>query len=104
MNPETRFSGHWIVGAPDTGKTNLLLHMLASDLQKDAAIIIMDAKGELTKAVRSLSIPGMRIVDPREPVAINPLDVTEDAIDQVLYIFGGLADAKATAKQEALLR
>jgi hypothetical protein len=104
MNPETIFSGHWIVGAQGTGKTNLLLHMLASDLQKDASVIIMDAKGELTDVIRSLNIPGMRVIDPREPVAINPLDVGEDAIDQVLYIFGGLANASITAKQEAFLR
>jgi hypothetical protein len=104
MNPETKFSGHWIVADQGMGKTNLLLHMLASDLQEDASVIIMDAKGELTEAVRVLDIPGMRIIDPREPVAINPLDVSEEAIDQVLYIFAGLADASVTAKQEAFLR
>jgi hypothetical protein len=104
MPEETRFSGHWVVGAQGTGKTNLLLHLLSSDLQKDASVIILDAKGQLTKAVAALQIPEMRVIDPSEPVAINPLDVGEDAIDQLLYIFAALADAKVTAKQEAFLR
>jgi Type IV secretion-system coupling protein DNA-binding domain len=105
MNPETRYSSHWIVAAPGTGKTNLLLHMLASDLQKDACVITMDAKGELTHALRQCSIPGMRIIDPKNPVAINPLDIGEDAIDQLLFIFMALSDdSDISAKQEAFLR
>jgi len=105
MNPETRYSSHWIVAAPGTGKTNLLLHMLKSDLQADACIIIMDAKGELTHAVRHCSIPGMRIIDPKNPVAINPLDVGDDAIEQLLFIFMALSDdTDLSGKQEAFLR
>ncbi|UPJ35866.1 hypothetical protein IVB45_02300 [Bradyrhizobium sp. 4] len=79
--------------------------MLESDLERDACTICMDAKGELTAAVRELHIEGLRIIDPRNPVAINPLDVGEDAIDQLLFLFTAIAEnAKVTPKQEAFLR
>lgn len=106
MNQETRFSGHWIVAAPGMGKTNLLLHMLASDLKKDATIIIMDAKGELTEPIRNLALGDRLIVlDPDHPFPLNPLDVKngdiEHAISTIEYILGALLEAKITPKQKA---
>jgi type IV secretory pathway VirB4 component len=109
MNPETRFSGHWICAQQGTGKTNLLLHMIASDLKKDAAIIIMDAKGDLTGPVRNLALGDRLVVlDPRQPFAINPLDVEKTdirrAVNHLEYIFGALLEADVTPMQKALLR
>jgi type IV secretory pathway VirB4 component len=109
MNPETRYSAHWIVGQQGMGKTNLLLHMLASDLQERASIIIVDAKGDLTGPIRKLNLGDRLIVlDPRQSFAINPLDVSHEnvtqASDQLLYIFGALLEADVTSKQEAFLR
>jgi hypothetical protein len=106
MNPETRFSGHWIVAAQGTGKTNLLLHILASDLQKDASIIIMDSKGELTEPIRHLALGDRLIViDPRQPIALNPLDMPhndiEHAISHIEYILGALLEAKITPMQQS---
>src|SRR6266536_678594 len=109
MNPETRFSSQWICAAHGTGKTNLLLHMLASDLKKDADIIIMDAKGDLTAPIRELAL-GTRLIvlDPHNPFAINPLDVPKTdvkrAVNHLEYIFGALLEANVTPKQKALLR
>src|SRR6202451_4259648 len=98
VNPETIFSGHWIVAQQGMGKTNLLLHMLSSDLKQNASIIIMDSKGELTRPIRKLSLGERLIVlDPKQPFGINPLDAsTPDlthTIEQLLYIFGVLLDA-----------
>jgi len=109
MNPETRFSAHWIVAQQGMGKTNLLLHMLATDFAQDACVITLDAKGDLTNAVRHLSLGDrLLVLDPREPFAINPLDVSKTnityAVDQLLYIFGALLDANVTPMQEAFLR
>jgi type IV secretory pathway VirB4 component len=109
MNPETRFSGHWICAQQGTGKTNLLLHMIASDLEKDAAIIIMDAKGDLTTPVRNLALGDRLVVlDHRQPFAINPLDVPKTdvrrAVNHLEYIFGALLEANVTPMQKALLR
>jgi hypothetical protein len=102
MNPETRFSGHWIVATPGTGKTNLLLHMVASDLKKDASVIIMDSKGELTQPVRELALGDrLIVVDPDKPFAINPFDVTksEHVVSQLGYMLSGLLETNITAKQ-----
>jgi hypothetical protein len=109
MNPETRYSAHWIVAQQGMGKTNLLLHMLAEDLRKDASVVILDAKGDLTGPIRKLDLGDRLIVlDPRQSLALNPLDVSHEnvtqATDQLLYIFGALLDAEVTAMQEAFLR
>lgn len=102
INPVTRFSGHWIVAEHGTGKTNLLLHMLSSDLQKDASIICMDSKGELTGAIRKLALGDrLIVVDPEKPFAINPFDVTKSdhAISQLSYMLSGLLETSITPKQ-----
>ena len=108
MNPETRFSGHWIVGQQGMGKTTLLLNMLAADLRKDASIIIMDAKGDLTNATKHLNLGERLIVLDEEPFAINPLDVPKTdvrrAVNFLEYIFGSLLDANVTPKQKSLVR
>src|SRR6266702_2532683 len=110
MNQETRFSGHWIVAQQGKGKTNLLLHMLASDIQKDCSIIIMDSKGELTAPIRNLALyhDALIVLDPNQPFAINPLDVPKTdiirAINNLEYIFGAILEATATPMQKALLR
>src|SRR5262245_37069081 len=109
---DTRCSGHWIVAQQGTGKTNALLSMIADDLQKDAAIIVMDPKGGpdgLTERVRRLALGNRLVVlDPKHPFAINPLDVdktdVKTAVNQIQYIFGVLLEAGVTAKQESFLR
>jgi type IV secretory pathway VirB4 component len=107
MNQETRFSGHWIVGAQGTGKTTLLLHMLAADLKRDASIIILDAKGDLSHPVRNLAL-GDRLIVMDEPFAINPLDVSPTdvrrAINFLEYMMGSLLDANVTPRQRSLVR
>jgi type IV secretory pathway VirB4 component len=110
LSQETRFSGHWVVAQQGMGKTTLLINMIAADLQRDASIIVMDAKGDLTEAVRHLNLGSRLIIlDPVEaPFALNPLDVpktdTKRSVDQVEYIFGAMLGASVTPKQQALLR
>jgi type IV secretory pathway VirB4 component len=109
MNPETRFSGQWICAAQGTGKSNMLLHMLARDLKRDAAIIIIDPKGDVSGPIRNLDLQDrLVILDPRQPFAINPLDVPKDdvrkAVNNLEYIFGVLLDASVTPMQKSLLR
>jgi hypothetical protein len=102
MNPETRFSGHWIVAQQGMGKTNLLLHMLSSDLTRDASIVIMDSKGELTGPIRNLALGDrLIVVDPDEPFGINPFDVqkSDHVISQLGYMLSGLLETNITSKQ-----
>src|SRR5262249_9586670 len=116
MNPETRFSAQWIVGAQGSGKSNLLLHMLSRDLKRDAAIIIMDPKGDISGPIRNLNLDALHlnlynrlvVLDPHQPFAINPLDVPKTdvkrAVNHLEYIFGALLEANVTPKQKSLLR
>ena len=50
---ETRFSGHWIIAPPGRGKTTLLHTLVADDLEKDAAIVLMDSKGDLIEPIKN---------------------------------------------------
>ncbi|WP_035695055.1 type IV secretory system conjugative DNA transfer family protein [Bradyrhizobium liaoningense] len=107
---EVRFSGHWIVAAQGMGKSNLLLHMISEDIPTDAAVIVIDPKGDLINAIRNLALGTLLVtLDPTfVPFAVNPLDVprtdTKRAVDQIEYIFGAILGAGITPKQQALLR
>ena len=51
---EQRFAGHWIVAPPGRGKTTLLHRMVLDDIQTDAAIVLMDSKGDLIEPIKTL--------------------------------------------------
>jgi hypothetical protein len=107
-----RFSGHWVIAPPGRGKTTLLLSMLMEDFKKDAAIIIMDSKGDLIAPIRDLKALEDRYViidpDPEHPVAINPLDIPKTdislAVANLEYIFSSLLESKMTPLQTVLFR
>ena len=102
---ETRFSGHWIIAPPGRGKTTLLHSLVVDDLDKDAAIVLMDSKGDLIEPIKNLHAIKDRLLliepDPDSAFALNPLDVSHASIVQVVslieYIMAGLLDAKFTA-------
>lgn len=106
-----RFSGHWIVAPPNRGKTNLLHTMFLEDATKDASIIILDSKGDLSNPVRTLAEFKDRLVvlepDEEYPLALNPLDIgasTTHTIELLEYLFSALLDAKTTPLQATLFR
>src|ERR1700687_3202545 len=102
VNPQTKFSSTWIVAQQDSGKTYLLKSMILGDLQTDCSIIVMDSKGELTKFVRSLALGDRLIViDPDEPVALNPLDVegsSDEIISNLTYMMSGLLEVNISQR------
>ncbi|HEY5260195.1 MAG TPA: TraM recognition domain-containing protein, partial [Rhabdochlamydiaceae bacterium] len=92
IDERPRFSGTWIIGPPDTGKTTLLNAMFHDDLKKvaknQASIVLLDSKGDLTDEVRNLKVfahgqplYGKLVIidpDPDHPLALNPLDIGEN--------------------------
>jgi hypothetical protein len=108
----TRFSGHWIVAPPDSGKTTLLHAMFLDDVKRDASIIVMDSKGELIKPIQSLAAIRDRVVlvEPSEtqPIALNPFDVPQSEVMHTValieYIMAGLLEADFTALQTNLFQ
>jgi hypothetical protein len=109
---ETRFSGHWIIAPPGRGKTTLLHTLIADDLEKDAAIVLMDSKGDLIEPIKNLASIEDRLLliepNPDAAFALNPLDVSHTNVTQAVglieYIMAGLLDAKFTALQSTLFR
>jgi hypothetical protein len=104
MNPDNRFSGHWIVAQQGAGKSNLLLYLIGEDIKRgDCSVMVMDSKGELTQKIRSLDLGDRLIViDPDYPVAINPFDVkskNDHVISQLGYLLSGLLETNITPRQ-----
>jgi hypothetical protein len=109
---ETRFAGHWIVAPPGRGKTTLLHAMIIDDLSKDAALVLIDSKGDLIDPLKTLACLKDRLLliepSPDAAFALNPLDISNTNVTQAVslieYIMAGLLDAKFTALQSTLFR
>lgn len=110
---EARFSGHWILSPPGRGKTTLLHAMVMEDIRRPgASLILMDSKGDFINPIRDLKAIEDRLViidpDPKNPVAINPLDIAHadlaQSIDLLEYLFASLLEFKMTAMQTTLFR
>jgi hypothetical protein len=67
-----------VVGGSGHGKTQLLQHLILSDLQKDEtpALIVIDSQGEMLRKIQRLALfaPGERLAD--RLVIIDPEDVS----------------------------
>jgi hypothetical protein len=109
---ETRFAGHWIIAPPGRGKTTLLHAMVTGDLARDAAIVLIDSKGDLIEPLKRLRAIQDRLLliepNPNAAFALNPLDISHTSVAQAVslieYIMAGLLDAEFTALQSTLFR
>ena len=72
----------------------------------------MDSKGDFINPIRDLKAIEDRLViidpDPKNPVAINPLDIAHadlaQSVDLLEYLFASLLEFKMTAMQTTLFR
>lgn len=109
---EQRYSGHWIVAPPGRGKSVLLSHMFLRDLQRNASIIVMDSKGDLSGPIKELRSIKDRLVlielDASRPLALNPFDIPRAGPQHtgalLEYMISGLLGAKLTDLQLGLFR
>lgn len=124
---EKRFEHMHVVGGSGHGKTQLLQHLIASDLRRPdtPSLIVIDSQGEMLKKIQQLDLfaPGrpladrLIIIDPEDvehPPALNMFDVRSgrfgsysqadkeqieaSIIEMFNYVFGALA-AELTSKQ-----
>lgn len=107
---ETRFAGMWVCAPQGMGKTTLLHALVAGDLEKDAAIILMDSKGDLIEPFMTHPALAKRrvVIGPDDPVGLNPLDIPytdiNKAVESLEYLFSSLVDFKLTGTQSMLLK
>jgi hypothetical protein len=109
---EQRQASHWIIAPPGRGKTTCLHAMLADDLHRDAAIILIDSKGDLIDPFRKMRSIADRLIiidpDPNRPIAINPLDIPKTeigkAVELLEYLFASLLEFELTPSQSLLFR
>jgi hypothetical protein len=110
LDDETRFAGMWVCAPQGMGKTTLLHSLIASDLEKDASIILMDTKGELTAPYLGHPALAKRrvVIGPDNPIGLNPLDIPRSdinkAVENLEYLFASLLDFKLTGTQSMLLK
>ena len=81
------------------------VRLVAQDIDKDAAIILMDSKGDLIEPFLQLASIRHRlvVVGPDNPVGLNPLDIPHQdinkAVDNLEYLFSSLLEFKLTGTQ-----
>jgi len=95
LPPEIRFSHHWIIAPPGTGKSTCLQNLILQDLplvvDDEASLIIMESNRDLIKAVEGLQLfaPGgqlygklvlIDVEDVEFPIALNLFDIGTDRL------------------------
>src|SRR5712692_9948917 len=86
---ENRFRHIYIAGASQHGKSTLMEHMIAQDMENNEGVTLLDPKGDLAKAV-IYRVPPNRLddciyVDVKNPVPIDFVSYkTEDDLQTLL--------------------
>jgi hypothetical protein len=119
---DARFEHTHIVGGSGHGKTQLLQLLIASDLDEQRGLCVIDSQGDLFKNIAHLRLPREKVIliDPNDleyPVALNMFDIRLDAYsgverEKILngtialyeYIFGALLGAELTQKQGIIFK
>jgi type IV secretory pathway VirB4 component len=97
-NLKDRFEHTYIVGKTGMGKSSLLEHMAAYDINNDLAIIFIDPKGESCKKLYHLTKDKSRIhyISIESPMVINPLNKEGYKLDNLIQEFIQILDVLIT--------
>ncbi|MEO0792370.1 MAG: type IV secretory system conjugative DNA transfer family protein, partial [Pseudomonadota bacterium] len=129
---QTRFEHTHVIAGTGHGKTQLIQHLIAQDLdqvaQGEASVVVLDSQGDLIDNISHLDVfarggplaDRLVLIDPTDvafPVALNMFDMNTDAPDPLEqekllngvlelydYIFGSLLGAELTQKQDVIFR
>jgi len=93
-----RFEHTYIVGKTGMGKSSLLEHMAAYDIEKDLAVIFIDPKGESCKKLYHLTKDKSRIhfISINSPTIINPLNKEGYKLNNLIQEFIQILDVLIT--------
>lgn len=93
-----RFEHTYIVGKTGMGKSSLLEHMAAYDIEKDLAVIFIDPKGESCKKLYHLTKDKSRIhfISINSPTVINPLNKEGYKLNNLIQEFIQILDVLIT--------
>lgn len=102
LSPEARMRHLYILGATGTGKTNLLLRLIESDVQNQRAFCVIDLRGDLVDRILlrlAASAPPeawrerlllMDLRDGENVVGFNPLLGEDDVYSRALHLLSVL--------------
>ena len=93
-----RYEHTYIVGKTGMGKSSLLEHMAAYDIEKDLAVIFIDPKGESCKKLYHLTKDKSRIhfISINSPTVINPLNKEGYKLNNLIQEFIQILDVLIT--------
>src|SRR3954467_11653508 len=91
LAPEERRRHLYIVGQTGTGKSTLLLNLIAQDLASDAGLAVLDPHGDLAESVL-LHVPRRRTndlvyvnpADSARPIGFNPLSAASGELTPIV--------------------
>jgi hypothetical protein len=98
LSPEARMRHLYLLGATGTGKTNLLLRLIESDIQNQRAFCVVDLRGDLVdRILKRLSVAAapdlwrqrlllLDLRDSESAVGFNPLVCEGDAYTRALLM------------------
>src|SRR3954462_8617242 len=91
LDPEERRRHLYIVGQTGTGKSTLLLNLIAQDLASGAGLALLDPHGDLAEAVlcylprrRTNDLVYVNPADSARPTGFNPLSAVPEELKPIV--------------------
>ncbi|TYC63992.1 hypothetical protein FMN52_00125, partial [Marinobacter sp. BW6] len=112
-----RTSHMHLVGGSGHGKTSCIQYMVASDLEEDCTVIVIDNQRQMIPKLANLDLPldEVTYISPRNNLGINLFDVgyqklknSEEAVNSTVelleYVLSALMGAELTPKQQLIFQ